>query len=296
VKVSVIIPNYNHGCFLKQRIESILNQSFRDFEVIIIDDCSTDDSKEIIESYRHNLKIKKIVYNKKNTGSPFPQWRKGIDLAQGEYVWIAESDDWANPDFLAVLINRLSFEANVGICFCGSNWIDQDGNIGEDLSLYNENFFRNGKEEIRYHMINYNSVQNVSSALIKRELAKKFIKKTISYKSAGDWSLYIDVLAESNILYVKEKLNNFRWYHNNISNDAKKKGLWITEGLKIIARSNAYKISFNNSEFKNILYCWNQKCKEFESFTFKRLKFQVLTYYYFLIFSIRRILFLKGII
>ena len=62
--VSVIIPNYNHAPFLVERIESVLNQSYPDFEVIILDDCYTDSSKEIIEKYRNNPKISQIIYNK----------------------------------------------------------------------------------------------------------------------------------------------------------------------------------------------------------------------------------------
>src|SRR6187549_2432119 len=94
VLVSVIIPNYNHAKFLRQRLESVLNQSFRDFEVIILDDCSTDESFQVIEDYRAHPKVSHIVFNKENTGSTFIQWKKGIELAKGEWIWIAESDDW----------------------------------------------------------------------------------------------------------------------------------------------------------------------------------------------------------
>src|SRR5687768_4023193 len=106
--VSVIIPNYNHGSYLKQRINSILNQTFQDFEIILLDDCSTDNSVEIIEEYRSHTKITSINYNPINSGSTFLQWKKGIDLAQGEWVWIAESDDWCELDFLEVLIQELT--------------------------------------------------------------------------------------------------------------------------------------------------------------------------------------------
>ena len=98
--VSVIIPNYNHAPFLKQRIESVLNQSFQDFEMILIDDCSTDGSREIIESYRNNPHVSHIVYNDSNSGSAFLQWNKGIELAKGDWIWVAESDDYAEPTFL----------------------------------------------------------------------------------------------------------------------------------------------------------------------------------------------------
>ena len=91
--ISIIIPNYNHALYLKQRIDSVLNQTFQDFELIILDDCSTDNSREIIERYRGNPKITQIIYNKKNSGGVFKQWIKGIEKVKGEYVWIAERDD-----------------------------------------------------------------------------------------------------------------------------------------------------------------------------------------------------------
>ena len=87
--LSVIIPNYCHARYLKERIESILAQSYQDFELIILDDCSTDNSREIIEQYRSNPRVKHIVYNEQNSGSPFVQWQRGFTLASGEYIWIA---------------------------------------------------------------------------------------------------------------------------------------------------------------------------------------------------------------
>lgn len=84
--VSVIIPNYNHALYLKQRIDSVLNQAFQAFELIILDDCSTDNSREIIEQYRDNPKVSQIIYNQENSGSVFKQWIKGIELCQGDYI------------------------------------------------------------------------------------------------------------------------------------------------------------------------------------------------------------------
>jgi len=88
--VSVIIPNYNHSLFLGERIDSVLNQRYQNFEVILLDDGSTDNSREIIEKYRGLEKVKHIVYNQKNSGNAFVQWNKGVELAMGEWVWIAE--------------------------------------------------------------------------------------------------------------------------------------------------------------------------------------------------------------
>ena len=97
MKVSVIIPNYNHAKFLKQRIDTVINQTYRDFEIIIIDDCSTDNSREIIEEYASRYHFISGYFNTSNSGSPFTQWDSGVNKAKGEFIWIAESDDFAEP-------------------------------------------------------------------------------------------------------------------------------------------------------------------------------------------------------
>ena len=111
-KVSVIIPNYNHARFLRQRIESVLGQTYQDFEVILLDDCSTDESRSIISEYAKNPRVR-IEFNETNSGSTFKQWNKGVRLARGEYVWMAESDDYADERLLERLVKVLDEEPEV---------------------------------------------------------------------------------------------------------------------------------------------------------------------------------------
>jgi len=103
--VSVIIPNYCHSRYLDERLTSVLNQTYPYFEIIILDDCSPDNgaSKAVIEKYRENPHVSHIIYNEVNSGSPFKQWQKGFDLAKGDYIWIAESDDSCDCRLLEVL-------------------------------------------------------------------------------------------------------------------------------------------------------------------------------------------------
>src|SRR6478609_3462038 len=120
VEVSVILPNYNHENYLKERIDSILQQTYRDFELIILDDHSSDNSKQIIELYRSNAKVSFIEYNSHNSGSPFRQWAKGIQLARGSYIWIAESDDSCEPAFLEETVKKMKEYPTAGIVFTQS--------------------------------------------------------------------------------------------------------------------------------------------------------------------------------
>ena len=127
--VSIIIPNFNHALYLKQRIDSILNQTFQDFELIILDDASSDNSRDIIESFRSNPHISHIVYNTQNGGTPFKQWDKGIELSKGEWIWIAESDDFADKHFLEVLMESVHLNPEIGFAFTATYFVDEKGDV-----------------------------------------------------------------------------------------------------------------------------------------------------------------------
>jgi glycosyltransferase involved in cell wall biosynthesis len=100
-KVSVVVPNYNYADYIEQRLDSIFKQSYPIYEVIILDDNSTDNSVDVIKNYLHNQEFPaKLIVNKSNSGSVFKQWKKGAELATGDLIWMAEADDLAAPDFL----------------------------------------------------------------------------------------------------------------------------------------------------------------------------------------------------
>jgi glycosyltransferase involved in cell wall biosynthesis len=117
--VSVIVPNYNHARYLRQRIETVLRQSFQDFEIILLDDCSTDESRSILSSYARDPRVR-IDFNNVNSGSTFKQWNKGVRLARCKYIWIAESDDYADERLLERLVPVLENDPAVAFAFCRS--------------------------------------------------------------------------------------------------------------------------------------------------------------------------------
>ena len=125
--VSVIVPNYNHAAFLEQRIDSVLNQTFQDFEIILIDDCSTDDSVDFLNKFKNHPKVSHFILNEKNSGSPFGQWQRGIELAVGNYIWIAESDDFAEVDFLEKTVSVLNAKPSTVLAYSDSRIIDENG-------------------------------------------------------------------------------------------------------------------------------------------------------------------------
>lgn len=123
--ITVIVPNYNHAPYLKQRIDSILSQSFQDFELILLDDCSTDNSRNVLSMYANNEHVSHIVFNEQNSGSTFKQWEKGIQLSKGEFIWIAESDDYASPNFLQSIVTYLQNGPKVSLVYTGSHMVNE---------------------------------------------------------------------------------------------------------------------------------------------------------------------------
>jgi glycosyltransferase involved in cell wall biosynthesis len=225
-KVSVIIPNFNHAKFLTERIDSVLNQTFSDYEVIILDDCSTDNSKEVIDSYRSHDKIVHIEYNTQNSGSTFKQWEKGIKLAKGEWIWIAESDDVANKEFLNFLMRTK--DESAGIVYCRSEMID-DLNQSIDLygfstmpdpniySKFGQSFTRQGSTFVMEYMLRNNFIPNASAVIFKRDKVCFSVFKIINNtRLLGDWLFWLHILKQTNIGYVYDILNKFRYHCNTV--------------------------------------------------------------------------------
>ncbi|WP_299291085.1 glycosyltransferase family 2 protein [uncultured Mucilaginibacter sp.] len=220
--VSAIIPNYNHERYLIQRIDSVLNQTYQNFEIIILDDCSSDDSRLIIEQYRNHSKIKHIVYNEINSGSVFLQWEKGIALASGDYIWMAESDDYADNNFLESLVNITNQNPNVGLAFCGSNTVDENGvSIGklvqEVANNHNGYYLNNGYDECKDAFFFHPIVPNASAVIFKKENFYKVDASFKLYKICGDWQFWIDICFDNYIAYWPQCLNYFRQSDTSVS-------------------------------------------------------------------------------
>jgi len=272
-QVSVIIPNYNHASFLKQRIDSILNQTYQDFEVILLDDCSTDDSREIIESYRNNSRVNHIVYNDQNSGSTFKQWQKGIELAKTELIWVAESDDYADINFLATLVDKFKDET-VSLAYCRTVVAGEDKrqNLykwGEAIQPETWNSDHNfiGKEFINSFLKYRNVIPNASAVIFKK---KYFIDidEILKMRYAGDWLLWIKLASKGNVYFSCNSLNYYR-QHNNTTRYVK---LFNEEIRRIEEYFIVIREGCNNSgsvfkafekEYKWILDEWLDRIKVF---------------------------------
>jgi hypothetical protein len=219
-RVSVVVPNYNYGHLIERRLESIRLQTYPVYELIILDDSSTDDSVDRIEAYckLHSMEYQ-LIRNSENSGSVFRQWLKGCEIASGEIVWIAEADDSCSPDFLAKLVPAFS-DSEVVISYSQSKQIDMLGSITEDNYLaytgsvsprWEHSFCVDGSTEIRDGLSIKNTVPNVSAALmLKAPLLETFAElgaDLYKFKVAGDWLLYMHLLKRGGAYFCAESLN-----------------------------------------------------------------------------------------
>ena len=264
-KVSIILPNYNHALFLKQRLESIYNQTFQDFEVILLDDASTDQSLSILNDYNGNSKTKHLIVNTQNSGSPFKQWQKGIELAQGKYIWIAESDDYCELTFLEKMISYFELHPSLGLGYCQTFDVDKDGkeilhriDYTKEFqsNIWESNFKMNGSKFVTDYLVIKNVIPNASAVLFKRDLIKKdfFLNSLLNMKMCGDWFFWIQLCLQTEVGFFAAELNYFRNHQSvsrNHSNPKIKKRRLLEES---ILRSYLYKRNINCFSAEQKLY------------------------------------------
>lgn len=279
--VSVIIPNYNHAPYLDQRISSVLAQTYSNMEVIILDDKSPDNSVEVIEKYRNDPKVSHIVVNKENSGSTFLQWNKGLALAKGEIIWIAESDDYCSPDFLESCVTEFMRMTDCAVVYCSSEYVDSEGNDLGTFRRYDQSLYRmDGREFIRERMAFGCDIWNASSAIFSKKLALTLSGDYQDFKACGDKLFWIYMAEKGNVVHVNSIMNYFRQHQNKVSPKRLRDGTALKEerliykyqcsngylsGIKKIFVLNLYlnkirSISFDDDEVKeNVIRFWKME-------------------------------------
>ncbi len=238
--VSVIIPNYNHEPYLKERIESVLAQDYQDFELILLDDCSTDNSKEIIELYRDNPHVAHVVMNEQNTGNTFVQWERGIHLARGRFIWIAESDDVADQHFLSTLIPLLEADETRVVAYSHSQMIDSNGRplqqtwhkkgSSGDILVYD------GKSFNRSEMLRHCAIYNASMTVFRKSVFKMVPGDYQHFRYQGDWLFWTYVCQQGDVVEVCRQLNRLRRHGNEVSTRAERNGAKWRDTAGILTR------------------------------------------------------------
>jgi len=242
--ISVIVPNYNHAIYLEERLQSIINQTYKPSEIIFLDDDSNDNSIEIATSILHASNISyNIIKNNINSGNVFKQWIRGIKLAKYNIIWIAESDDVADINFLHNLIPIFE-KSDIMIAYGRIKYIYENGLYLNHLDNYYDNLKYISWNE-SYHMSAYklftsdfaikNIIPNVSGALFRKpELTCDECTRLYEYTFAGDWYFYYLISKGGSIAYDKNALSYFRLCQKSVSNSLLYTDVHIKEHTMII--------------------------------------------------------------
>ncbi len=239
-KISIVIPTYNSEKFLKQTIESVLNQTYKDFELIICDDDSTDKTIDIVSFYANKDKRIRCFQNPKRLGL-FPNFNQCIKHASGEYINILGHDDVMLPRNLEVKCQIFDTYSNVGIIASSVDAIDDDGNpVDLNWGKYDCDSLELGKEWVTHKVSAHNPIC-CPFVFLRRQTIEQAGLFSEKYPFVGDFEMWLRVALHADIYFIKEVLGYFRWHQQNESHsyDAL---YYLTEVSKIwdeiIDRSN----------------------------------------------------------
>lgn len=225
--VSVIVPNYNHARFLEQRLRSIYDQTYRNIELIVLDDASTDDSRDVIPRLLEDCPFPYgTAFNETGTGNPFRQWQRGLSMARGELIWICESDDFADPGFLEHLVPSFA-ELSVKMALGRIEFARADGSPmpgmrnfreGAEAGIWDKPVTRPAAHWFRSAFATRNIVANVGGCVFRNQSVDPAIfDRAAQFRIAGDWFLYIHLLGSGKLAYSPDAVAYFRQHEKNTS-------------------------------------------------------------------------------
>jgi len=215
--VSIILTSYNQGQYIKQCIESILEQSYTNFELIISDDCSTDNSLEIINSFRDERIHLNVSEN--NKGTTMLNLESCIHMGNGKYIAVAHSDDLWDKHKLEKQLFLLENRPEFGAVFTLAERIDTDNIIIENDNSLFVDFNGTQAEWLNCFFYKYNILCH-PSVMIHRDIYQSIMKKftgAVSYRQLGDFLIWIELVKQKQIYVLPEKLMRFRIHENSMS-------------------------------------------------------------------------------
>ena len=221
-KISIIMPVYNAEKFLDESVRSVLNQTFNDFEFIIVNDCSTDNSLNIIKGYLKKDKRIVLIKNKKNIGVAASR-SKGLKIAKGKYIVVFDADD-------VCLKNRLELqyafmERNKEIYLCGTSAIVIDGK-GKKIGILKK---FNDFEKVKDKLLKGNPI--IHSSIIHRTIDKFPYRSKIS--DADEYDVYLRMLSKGKkITNMPDFLMKYRLYQGSTSLQKKFDNQFFTDKIK----------------------------------------------------------------
>lgn len=224
-----MVASYNHADFLVKRMESLITQTYQDLEVLVIEDCSTDNSIDVLRGYQRHSKVNLVVREK--NGGWVTVSNQGVEMATGEFVIFANCDDDCDPRLIQRLVAAMEASPTAGMAFCRSALVDEHDNLlGDDFTVRESSFrarcsadtLLSGAEMSRF-LLHSCVIPNLSAALIRKECFAIVGNLSSSYRVCCDWELFFRIAARYDVAYIAEPLNRFRQHAATIRSVTKER-------------------------------------------------------------------------
>lgn len=225
--VSIVVASYNHAEFLVERMLSLQAQTYPAIEILIIDDCSPDNSVEILRNFITDPRVRLIV-REVNCG-----WvavsNQGAELASGEYLLFANCDDTCEREMVSKLVEAIQKNPSAGVAFCRSLLVNVAGKVlGDDYSGRESSFkarcsgdtLISGREMSRF-LLHSCVMPNLSAVLMRKSDFLAVGGFSVQYKVNSDWDLFFRLAERCDVTYVAAPLNHFRQHETTVRSQTK---------------------------------------------------------------------------
>lgn len=216
-KISIITPTYNSSKFIKRTIKSVLNQTYKDWEYLIIDDGSTDNTVELVNEFTKQDPRIKLFKTPQNSGGPATPKNIGIENARGEYVAFLDHDDEWLPEKLEKQLKVFEESKNekIGLVCCFINIVDDK--TGKTTSRH-KNFNKTNTLKL---LVQYNFFLTSSCIMVKKSIINKIGGFDNNFQVSDDWDMWLRILKSGyEFDFAPEYLINYFVHENNLSNDS----------------------------------------------------------------------------
>lgn len=262
--VSVVVASYNHAEFLEQRMDSLINQTYPNIEILVIDDCSPDNSVEVLRRYESHPKVRLII--REQNGGWVVVSNQGVEMSSGEFVIFANCDDDCDHRMIERLVAAMQANPSAGIAYCRSLMVDENDNVlGDDFAMREASFksrctsdtLLNGAEMSRF-LLHSCVIPNLSAALIRKECFDSVGYLSSSYRVCCDWDLFFRIVARYDVAYIAESLNKFRQHKTTIRSSTKSRIIFEEYIRLLLSQIKLLNLTFiERARFRaRVMYLW----------------------------------------
>lgn len=212
-RVTVVVPTYNYARFVTEAIDSLLAQDFEEVEVIVIDDCSTDATPQVLRRYESDPRVK-LIRHSENQGH-IRTYNEGLGMAAGEYVGLLSADDVClRSDAISRQVALFDSDPEVGFVYSALAHVDSDGDLVNVIRRWSNDSIHDGLVEFRD--LAFTCFIPASGTLVRASCHREVGYYDARLPHAGDWDLWLRLAGRFRVGYVAEAIYGWRLHEDNM--------------------------------------------------------------------------------